>query len=605
MTGSLAVEPLVEVIRAVLEEKSSGALRVGHERVKMVFYYERGALVYATANLKQYRLADSLQRGGHLDAARLAQLQNPPIPDLKLAQILLEKKLVARDTLTAVFSQQAAEMFALALSWTQGEWQWEARVRPAEKFELVTPFARWLLEAARKLPRALVLARWQPAQAVFRPARTDWMQAALTWQEGFLLTRLSETPSDITALATESGLPVDDIRFALYGLAVAGWITGATWPDVLTAPVVMPTPAAPPVVPEVDAEAQQQRLLEQYLERVEAALNHYGLFSVAPDADAATLKDAYYSLARKFHPDRYRQADAALHKRVENAFALLTRAYEVLKDPDQRARYDARLALERPDLEFTTTPAMTAPTVAPAPSALPKASPAPPVTPPVAAQPTAPPSFTPPTSAPPVTPAPRTTPVVPPFARLQPNAPPITPPPTNNISASSGAKLPPRPTTPTPLIAPPPVSLTPPPAPAPVLPRLPPVVPVDAATQKRADNQFQRGLSALASGDYIAAISCLAEAVRLVPHQANYRAYFGRALSAVPHSHRQAETEASLAVQLDPKNSDYRMILAEILWNIGFPVRAQGELERILAQDPFHRDARALREKVNAATLKK
>ncbi len=60
----------------------------------------------------------------------------------------------------------------------------------------------------------------------------------------------------------------------------------------------------------------------------------YDQLGVSRDADADTLKRAYRRLARQYHPDINKEAGA------EERFKEIGRAYEVLGDPEKRARYD-------------------------------------------------------------------------------------------------------------------------------------------------------------------------------------------------------------------------------------------------------------------------
>ena len=61
----------------------------------------------------------------------------------------------------------------------------------------------------------------------------------------------------------------------------------------------------------------------------------YETLGVPPDATAAQIKKAYRRQARKYHPDSNPGDPDA-----EARFKEVTRAYEVLSDPDRRARYD-------------------------------------------------------------------------------------------------------------------------------------------------------------------------------------------------------------------------------------------------------------------------
>ena len=57
---------------------------------------------------------------------------------------------------------------------------------------------------------------------------------------------------------------------------------------------------------------------------------------------------------------------------------------------------------------------------------------------------------------------------------------------------------------------------------------------------------------------------------------------------------RAAEAELSAAIKLDPKNAEYRMMLAELYRDLGLKLRAKGEAERAVAADPNNRKAREL-----------
>lgn len=62
--------------------------------------------------------------------------------------------------------------------------------------------------------------------------------------------------------------------------------------------------------------------------------DYYKALGVPPDADAKTIKTAYRKLARQYHPDVSKEANA------EEKFKEVSEAYEVLKDAEKRAEYD-------------------------------------------------------------------------------------------------------------------------------------------------------------------------------------------------------------------------------------------------------------------------
>lgn len=60
-------------------------------------------------------------------------------------------------------------------------------------------------------------------------------------------------------------------------------------------------------------------------------MTHYETLGIDKTADAAAIKAAYKSAAQKHHPDKGGD---------EEKFKAITKAYEILSDPQKRARYD-------------------------------------------------------------------------------------------------------------------------------------------------------------------------------------------------------------------------------------------------------------------------
>jgi molecular chaperone DnaJ len=65
-----------------------------------------------------------------------------------------------------------------------------------------------------------------------------------------------------------------------------------------------------------------------------AQKNPYGVLGVDKNASASDIKKAYYTLAKKYHPDTNKEANA------KDKFAEAQTAYEVLSDTEKRKAYD-------------------------------------------------------------------------------------------------------------------------------------------------------------------------------------------------------------------------------------------------------------------------
>jgi DnaJ-class molecular chaperone len=79
--------------------------------------------------------------------------------------------------------------------------------------------------------------------------------------------------------------------------------------------------------------------------------DYYEVLGVARDASADDIRKAYRKLARKHHPD-VNPNDAS----AEDRFKEISEAYDVLSDPDKRAKYDRLGEQWRAGADFTPPP---------------------------------------------------------------------------------------------------------------------------------------------------------------------------------------------------------------------------------------------------------
>lgn len=133
----------------------------------------------------------------------------------------------------------------------------------------------------------------------------------------------------------------------------------------------------------IDLGEEDRAAIDHYHGRLMTA-THYELLGVARDADRKTIRDAYFALSRRFHPDVFYKRELGLYKpRINEIFHAFTRAYDVLSNARQRAGYDLHLASlqseppsgissvpppPRPPAAANTSTPVRAPTPAPVPS---------------------------------------------------------------------------------------------------------------------------------------------------------------------------------------------------------------------------------------------
>jgi curved DNA-binding protein CbpA len=485
MEGQLNQHPLAELIREVIDKELSGALRVARAAAKVAVYFDAGTPIFAASNLRAHRLREILKR----NKVAVAQLNNFPAraTDEELANGLITGGHLNPEVVQKLRATQAADVLRVALLWTDGEWKFDPRVRIPAEMRAELDMDRMLLESARHLPFAFIKTRLHNATAEYSLG-SDIDATNLLPAESFVLYRAVAIGSGLRlADLSANGLSDEDHIRGVYALSLSGMLRSDEFKSALSikraAKPQSTSAAEPAVVKEQTATAVDSVDVEGLFARLDTANDYYDVLDVPRGATPDEVKDAYHTLARQFHPDRFHQDDEDLRNRIGSAFARIAQAYETLGDATQRTAYDKRRGTKSTDA----------------------------------------------------------------------------------ASRKSEVK------------------------------KETPATPSKKGTsESRAEVSFKNGMDALERNQIDEAVRLLAEAASLEPREARYRANYAQALIHRPNSRRIAETELQAAVALEPNNSSFRVMLAELYQRIGLRRRAEGEAARALAIDPGNQAARAL-----------
>ena len=347
MNGQLSEQPLAELIREISSKSLGGRLRLEHDRVHVVVYFENGNIDYAASNLKTLRLREYLRKGELVSEDDL----DDRVPDLELLKRLCAKNLLSADAAEQVQTKQVADVLRLALLWTDGAWEFESRSRLDEQLNVKLDLSSLLLEAGRRLAADFVASRLHNPAEVITPVAEPLTNSNLLPAEVFLLSRL-ERPMTLRELVAVSGLGEKETLQLAYSLALTGVIQREHWNSVLRDQKPGPPPSRPqappaaPAPPSVEREQPRdidRNEVESFLARVKTAQTHYDVLGVDRMVSPESLKTIYYQLARNYHPDRFRKSNASLVTQLEAAFARIKQAYDTLRDDTQRANYNTKL----------------------------------------------------------------------------------------------------------------------------------------------------------------------------------------------------------------------------------------------------------------------
>ncbi|MDT5121524.1 MAG: hypothetical protein QOC96_1006 [Acidobacteriota bacterium] len=364
--GQLNEHPLAELIREISAAELSGALRLFRDRAKAVIYFESGQIIYAASNLRAYRLSVCLSRWGIFNEEQLARVQNQT-SDAEFGVALVKAGMLNREKLNELIVHQVSEIICHTLLWIDGEWEFDPRVRLSEEAVVSLKMPELLMESARRLPVGFVASRFRNSNEKIIPAADASPNTALLPTEAFVLTRV-DMPLRVHELLAVGGLPENETLHTIYTLALGGFLQREQWPQAFTAqeiskarsvksssipkpekikPELESKPTPPIAAPAPKEVRDEQAELAEMFARLKMAANYYQVLGVTRPANDADIKRAYHSLAKRFHPDRFRNTvDSKLYTRIESAFAKIAQAYETLKEKRSRASYESTLLMQ-------------------------------------------------------------------------------------------------------------------------------------------------------------------------------------------------------------------------------------------------------------------
>ena len=337
--GQLAQKPVAELIREIGEASASGALRLSRDRAKAVVYFENGDVAFAASNIRVHRLVEFLKRTGILDESAADSLA-PQATDDEVLNLLVQSRRIRADRVGTIRANHVGEVLRGVLLWTDGDWQFDPRVRIAGDTRVAIDVRRLLLESTRHLPATYLSSRFADTSEQLELAQANGQHPSLLPAEAFVLSRING-PTTVNELLSVSGMNEEETLQSLYALAICGVVKRAAW----ATPQFDGSAGANAAVKSEAAADDKIDTLEDFFGRVELAASYYDLLGVGHQASADEVKNAYHSLARRYHPDRFHQADAQLRNQIESAFARVAQAYEVLGDQSSRATYDAQFAV--------------------------------------------------------------------------------------------------------------------------------------------------------------------------------------------------------------------------------------------------------------------
>jgi len=397
--------PLFQMMRDIYVRAKSGHLHFTHGNERRSLYFVRGLILYGTSDVEGEHLGNTLVRYGLMSQEDLERATPSVLRDRKrLGQVMEELGILNKPGLEEAIALHVRDLLFNVLDRGAGSFGFEETTEDDSKAGLVAQIrpGQMILEAARRLqaPEIMkqVLGDLERPLGMSSHPLLGVQKLTLSPIDGFLLSRIDGvmTAREIFQITP---LPEEDVERSLFALLCTGTVEyvpkTATWraraaaqqatagpsppaPAAAT-PAPEPAPATPPQTPtsksdagkalkeEADREEARRNVEARRREIVEAferlqGRDHFELLGIERKATENEVKEAYFRLARRFHPDAPLDPTLAdLKPKRENVFLRMAAAYETLRNPQSRAQYERMVEPRSPRRPPPEAPAAAAP----------------------------------------------------------------------------------------------------------------------------------------------------------------------------------------------------------------------------------------------------
>jgi serine/threonine protein kinase len=393
---------LFRLMREIYIGGKSGHLHFTHGQARRSLRFVDGHIVMGTSDVPGEHLGNVLVRFGLLTQAQLEKATEILLRDRKrLGTVLAELGIVPRERMVEAVGLHVREIIFNVMDQSGGSYGLEETGADSilgPDLTVRIPPGEIILEATRRIqdPHAIarVVGSVDRRIALSTHPLLRVQKIPLTPTDGFLLSRIDGMLSarEVFQLIP---LPHEDVERSLFGLLCTGTVEyqtpapparppgsgglpravpstgGGTFAPPIdgrkSQPPERPVQAAPrpptdpPARPRTDSsqagrdlqgEREQTRrsvedLRHQIVDTFQGmrGKDHFELLGISRSASDGEVKDAYFRLAKPFHPDANRDLQLDdLHEMRQAVFIRLGEAYDTLRHPESRARYERQYA---------------------------------------------------------------------------------------------------------------------------------------------------------------------------------------------------------------------------------------------------------------------
>lgn len=330
MSRQIAQHPVPLILKAILKEQSSGELIVKGEGFLKVMYFQDGALIFARTTVIEERLGEILFKIGKIDRAQfdvILNLVSRKTGHEKLGKMLVDQKIISQRDLYFALLYQSRAIATSVFTILSGEWEFFAKVpsTPADsRFNIELPGI--ISEGANRLSNFSYFKNkfhhLAPKTIPIPERLGDFLSAyeISFYKKISAFRNISASEIMVKMEMSEEAFWKKVILFHLLNIIDFSEIE---------------------VHRELDKNVEE--VIRIFAALKESSIDYYALLKLDKTAGFNEIKNAYFDLAKKYHPDRMTGApDPDIKEKANYVFAEINRAYEILSNEEKKRQYDSR-----------------------------------------------------------------------------------------------------------------------------------------------------------------------------------------------------------------------------------------------------------------------
>ncbi|MEW6068355.1 MAG: DUF4388 domain-containing protein [Nitrospirota bacterium] len=351
ISGHLNQYPLADILLDLQRSRKNGILEIKNAPISKRIYIKNGDSVFATSNHEDDRLGEVLLRAGKITIDQYNQSSDMiKKTGRRQGTILVELGYLKAQELPWAVRHQVEEIILSLFQWEDGEFIFLEGLLPSDEvITLKLSTANLIYRGIKRISSFKYIKNSLPSMDMIPYFSVDPLNL-------FQHINLDRSDKDILSLIDGKR----NIQEILSSSQLDNFQTMKTLYALISTRIIE-------VAEEELAEAETQEGITRETEMVEDSafmekvediykrlktIDYYNILNIDKRATQDNIKQAFYKVAKEFHPDRHFSLHSETIKDKLNAiFSQITEAYKTLSDLKTRKEYDHRLSTGHTKIE--------------------------------------------------------------------------------------------------------------------------------------------------------------------------------------------------------------------------------------------------------------